>query len=147
MIDLPKEITDKALLESLYPGCVIRTEISFIDGGQAFKRLIVMTNKNEKTALSITTTSQIPINKHYYRQNDIFIKKNQEKVFEKDSLLQLHRIIELETYKMQNVYNSHNLDILGCISNELLSSIYNELSNNKLIEQKYIQRIMRECSQ
>lgn len=143
MLDLPKDITNKALLEFLLPGCVIRTEVVFPDGGKAFKRLIILTAENEKTVLSITTT-RTQTNNQFYRKDDIRLKEGKEKAFEGNTYLQLHRVIELETYKMQNDYNSHRLDILGNISNNLLDSIYQKLSASKIIERKYIQRMLKE---
>jgi hypothetical protein len=143
MINLPKDITEKALLEFLCPGCVIRADITFPDGKKAFKRLIVLTVENEKTVLSVTTTRTLT-NNQFYRKDDIPIKADKEKIFEKDTFIQLHRVIELETFKMQNDYNSHNLDVLGNISSELLENIYNKIAISKLIERKYIQRILKE---
>jgi hypothetical protein len=143
MLDLPKSITDKALLEFLCPGCVIRTEVVFPDGEKAIKRLIVLTIENERTILSITTT-RTPANNQPYRKNDIFVASGKEKVFEENTYLQLHRVLELETYKMQNNYNSHGLDVLGNISGELLGTIYQKISASELIERKYIQRILKE---
>lgn len=146
MINFPKEITDKALLEQLKPGIIIRTEVQFPDGQKGIKRLIILTKNNINSVLMIATTSK-NVGKKYYAKDNIQLSSNKEKVFEKDTSIQLTRVFEKPTFELQNAYNQHRLDILGEISKELLKEIFKRITLSEVIEEKYIIRIKKENKQ
>ena len=143
MINFPKEISDKSLLEQLKPGIVIRTEVQFPDGQKGVKRLIILTKSNINSVLMIATTSK-HIKRKYYEKDNIQLASNQEKIFEKDTSIQLTRVFEKTTSELQNAYNQHRLNILGKISKELLEKIFNGITSSEVIEEKYKIRIKEE---
>ena len=140
---IPKDITDKHLQTALCAGRVIRRITAFQDGDQSLKRLIILTNDNEKAILAVTTTTNLSERK-YYNKDDILIKANQEKSFEYDTYIQLHRVFELKVEILKEEYNKMKLNDLGKISDLLLNNIYSVVTQSELIEQKYIDRILKE---
>ncbi|GBR76688.1 hypothetical protein NO2_1199 [Candidatus Termititenax persephonae] len=144
MIDFPKEITDKTLPNFLRAGAVIKTEVVFPDGGQKIKRLVVLTNNNDEIILAATATSNILSSSRYYGYDDIFVDINKEKMFDKDTFIQLNRVIEIPLEKLKCQYHRKELEILGNVSDELLLKMYAKIDKSKMIERKYINRIINE---
>lgn len=142
-MEIPKKITDKHLQAALCAGRVIRRKTTFQDDEQSFKRLVILTNDNEKVLLAVTTTSNIAPRK-FYNKDDILIEANKEKSFESDTYIQLNRVFELSVEILKEEYNKRQLDNLGKISDTLLNNIYNIVEQSELIEQKYIDRIIKE---
>ena len=142
-MEIPKEITDKHLQAALCAGRIIRRITIFPDGEQSLKRLVILTNDNEKAILSVTTTTNITPSK-FYNRDDILIKANQEKFFECDTYIQLSRVFELPVKILKKEYNKKQLDNLGKISDSLLNDIYTVVEQSELIEQKFIDRIIKE---
>jgi hypothetical protein len=142
-MQFPRNITDANLLSNLKAGKVIKRLTQFQDGEETVKRLVVLTNSNDKITLAITTTTNISPRK-YYNRDDIFIKANQENVFENDTYIQLNRIIEVSTETLKKDYNINKLNILGSISDDLLNKIYDVIEQSEIIEGKYKKRILEE---
>jgi len=140
----PREFTDKALLDDLSAGKVIKTEIQFPDGGKAVKRLVVLSNINERTILVITSTSRTNNPRRYYNKDDVFIAAGQEPMFEEDTYLRLNRALEIPTGELLIKYNELRLDKLGHISEQRLNEIYAKVEGSQLIAQKHIARILKE---
>ncbi|MFH1386356.1 MAG: hypothetical protein ABIH50_01655 [bacterium] len=145
MLDLPKKVTDKALLEWLAPGCVIRTLVYFPDGESHFKRLIILTAADLRTVLAtIATTTPIDDHNRHYRGDDVCIAAGQEGAFERETYIQPNRVFELDIIELQNNYNLHQLHVLGNLSADRLKNIIQKVLASKLVERKYIQRIRKD---
>ena len=141
-MQLPRSLTEEALKKSLIPGSVLIFEVEFTDKARALKRLIVVSNDNDALVLMLTTTSNLFLNRNY-RKDDIYLKAGQEPAFEKETLVQMNRIIEEPVHKMQEIYSQGKMKISKPISAGLLNKIYSAIEKSELIEQKYIQRILK----
>jgi hypothetical protein len=141
-MQLPRHLTEEALKKSLVPGSVLIFEVEFPDKARALKRLIVVSNDNETLVLMLTTTSNLFLNRNY-RKDDIYLKAGQEVAFEKETLVQMNRIIEEPVHKMQEIYSQGKMKISKPVSAGLLNKIYAVIEKSELIEQKYIQRILK----
>jgi hypothetical protein len=144
VINFSREITDKAIKEHLAAGSVIKVEVVFSDGERKIKRLVVLSNNNDITVLAVTATSNPISGIRHYGYDDIFVKLGSETVFNKDTFIQLNRVLEIPTEKLKQQYHNHELEMLGSISDVLLKNIYAVIEKSKMIERKYIKRILDE---
>lgn len=137
---LPKEITDKALQDFLIPGNIIRTEITYPDGGSSFKRIIILSSDNNKTVLGVVGTSKV-INDSRFNRDKIIVSPEEEPVFEDNTVIQLHRVFEVSTNRLKKFYSAGVLNLLGAISDKSKEQIVEIIKNSDVIEQKHIDRI------
>ena len=141
---IPKNALGSLLEAFLFAGSVLRFKIKYPDGKEGIKRLIVVSNDNKQTTLLLTVTSNIHGEYKYYRKDDIFVPRGSEDCFERDTCIQMHRIIPRNTSKLKDLYTKNSLDILGKISNELMERIYIAINESDQIEQKFVKRIEAE---
>jgi len=143
-MEFPSSVTDDALLSQLKVGTVLKAEVVFPDGEKSVKRLIVVSNQNEELTLVLTTTTNLHYGFKYYRKDDIYLMAGQEGPFEIETCVQMNRVLTMETKAIKEKYNRRILVILGKISDDLISRIYDGIDKSELIDQKHVKRILSE---
>ena len=141
-MQFPRSLTNGFLKKSIVPGAVICFRVDFPDGGNAVKRLIVVSHDKDSVVLMLTTTSNLFLNKSY-RKDDIYLKAKEEASFEKETLVQMNRVIEKPIAKLQEIYAKGEMTILKPVTRQLLDRIYSIIEKSDLIEQKYIKQIIQ----
>ncbi len=141
MIELPEEV----LRQRIVPGTIIKTEVSYPDGATSVKRCIVVSKDNDHTILTTLSTSQIH-NADRFNRSKLKIEAGKSSIFEIDTIIEGHRIFELETRKICEKINHRQqfeiqTNILGNIESQWLKEICDMLLNSKTIERKFKHRI------
>ncbi len=143
-MDLPRELSDLGIINKLRAGTVIKTKVSFDDGEQKIKLLIILTNKNDYLVLSVTTTSKTNKQLNNYAIDDIYVPQGTETVFSLPTIVQLNRLIPLQTEIIKENYHIHELSIIGNISNCLMQKIINTIQTSNFLLKADVKRILDE---
>ena len=143
-MDLPKSLSDLAILSKLHAGTVLRTRVYFEDGADDIKLLIVLTNNNDHLVLNVTTTSNTSKLNRAYSVDDIFVPKDSEPAFNRPTVVQLNRLIPFETETIKTNYHIHELSIIGQVSDELLKNILERVKNSRILLKSDVKRILEE---
>ena len=143
-MDFPAKLSDGSFLKDLKPGDVIRCKVTLKDGAEPLKRLVVVSSKNNKTILLVTSTSNKFAQTRAFDKDSIYVPTGDEPAFNLPTYIQVHRVIECETNKLMQDYSIKKLDVLPKIDSSLLLRIIAKIKDSMTIEQVYIKRILAE---
>lgn len=145
MVRFPRQVSDNAFDKLVSRGAVVRTKLVFTDGSEGYERLLIISlDCSNPDVYHLLCTSKIDFYKRnpYAKNFSFFIKLGQSTIFNREAVIDLRRVHELEKEKMMQRYNEGNLHILGQIEEDILNEVDNLLRSSKLIAPKHLKLIV-----
>lgn len=149
MIVLSENILEKRFESGLKRGIVLRTIIDF-STKQKFKRLLLLNiDFKDKEILFIFTTSSIDwykqnINSPIVKENCIFFDKGETtNNITENMVIDCRKVYSIAKSDLFNNFKNSKLDFLDEFNEKIILRIDNIIKNSKLIELKYLRKIIR----
>ncbi|MCX6384723.1 MAG: hypothetical protein NTV16_09685 [Actinobacteria bacterium] len=149
MIVLSENILEKRFESGLKRGIVLRTIIDF-STKQKFKRLLLLNiDFKDKEILFIFTTSSVDwykqnINSPIVKENCIFFDKGETtNNITENMVIDCRKVYSIAKSDLFNNFKNSKLDFLDEFNEKIILRIDNIIKNSKLIELKYLRKIIR----
>ena len=149
MIVLSENILEKRFESGLKRGIVLRTIIDF-STKQKFKRLLLLNiDFKDKEILFIFNTSSVDwykqnINSPIVKENCIFFDKGETtNNITENMVIDCRKVYSIAKSDLFNNFKNSKLDFLDEFNEKIILRIDNIIKNSKLIELKYLRKIIR----
>ena len=139
MIKFPSGITDDAFNTMFSRGMVIRTKVTFSNGSEDYKRLIVVNldcSIAEAYHFICTSKTAFYEGNHFVKDDCLFIELGQSPVFDRRAAVDIRQAYELHRSELMNRYKNDNLDFLGILEPGLMQLLDEKIRGSKQLAQR-----------